>query len=331
MNSRPPPVASWRATTIQSYSSRRSSCWTPRPTRPAAALCSTPTPWTHRATRLSIGGRFRPAGSFWQSRSQRTAARTAACMFSGSPMGTEVESIIPRVQYPTGGGSVAWTPDSSAFWYTRYPGPEAPVTDQHYNVQVYFHRLGRAWTADPPGAGRQGRLGAHLGSLSEQRQRPALRPSPWWPAAMAEPSPTTSCGRMLRPSGWRTIQTRSSRRSWGPDDAIYGVSHAGAPNGKIVKLAGPATPGGLARAPTIVPEDPRASIRTDGLTSDIPSIVLTRDRLFLRELAGGPTRVRVFDRDGRPGGRHPPCRRSPTSGRWTPWPTDRSSSASRPT
>jgi len=39
----------------------------------------------------------------------------------------EIDAPIPRVQYPTAGGSVAWTADSKAFWYTRYPGDDAPV------------------------------------------------------------------------------------------------------------------------------------------------------------------------------------------------------------
>jgi prolyl oligopeptidase len=40
--------------------------------------------------------------------------------------GRDVGVVIPRVQYPTGGGSLAWRADSKAFWYTRYPGAERP-------------------------------------------------------------------------------------------------------------------------------------------------------------------------------------------------------------
>ena len=35
--------------------------------------------------------------------------------------GKELGDVIPRVNYPTAGGSVAWNADGSAFWYTRYP------------------------------------------------------------------------------------------------------------------------------------------------------------------------------------------------------------------
>ena len=36
--------------------------------------------------------------------------------------GKQVYEVLPRVQYPTGGGSLAWRADSKGFWYTRYPG-----------------------------------------------------------------------------------------------------------------------------------------------------------------------------------------------------------------
>ena len=56
--------------------------------------------------------------------------------------GKEIGRAIPRVQYPTGGGSVAWRADSKGFWYTRYPGPDRPAEEQHFFQQVYFHRMG---------------------------------------------------------------------------------------------------------------------------------------------------------------------------------------------
>jgi prolyl oligopeptidase len=215
--------------------------------------------------------------------------------------GNEVEPSIPRVQYPTAGGSIAWTPDSSAFWYTRYPGDEAPKADRRYNVQVYFHRLGRDWTADPLALGtKDGLERISEVFLSNDNARPAV-------IAMVARGDGGGFAHYLLRQDAPAIRVADYADQIvsavvGPNDAIYGVSHVGAPNGKIVKLVGPATTGGLAIAPVIVPEDPRASIRTDGVQLAIPSIVLTKDRLFLRELVGGPTVVRVFDHDGRPGG-----------------------------
>src|SRR3954451_4261542 len=37
--------------------------------------------------------------------------------------GTALGDVIPRVNGPTAGGSVAWNADSSGLYYTRYPYP----------------------------------------------------------------------------------------------------------------------------------------------------------------------------------------------------------------
>ena len=46
--------------------------------------------------------------------------------------GKETGEVITRVQYPTGGGSLAWAADGTGFYYTRYPGPERPAEEQHF-------------------------------------------------------------------------------------------------------------------------------------------------------------------------------------------------------
>lgn len=56
--------------------------------------------------------------------------------------GKEIDVAIPRVQYPTGGGSVSWAADGKGYYYTRYPAPgERAEADIHFYQQVYFHRL----------------------------------------------------------------------------------------------------------------------------------------------------------------------------------------------
>jgi prolyl oligopeptidase len=57
--------------------------------------------------------------------------------------GKELSDQIPRVQYPTGGGSSAWTADGSGVYYTRYPhAGERPEADLNFYQQIWFHRLG---------------------------------------------------------------------------------------------------------------------------------------------------------------------------------------------
>src|SRR4029077_8225232 len=38
--------------------------------------------------------------------------------------GKRLPDVIPRVQFPTAGGSVEWTADGTGFYYTRYPQPD---------------------------------------------------------------------------------------------------------------------------------------------------------------------------------------------------------------
>lgn len=45
--------------------------------------------------------------------------------------------------------SLAWLPDSSGFYYTRYPQPgSVPAGDEMYNRHVFFHALGHDWRDD---------------------------------------------------------------------------------------------------------------------------------------------------------------------------------------
>jgi prolyl oligopeptidase len=46
---------------------------------------------------------------------------------------------IPRMR----AASLAWLPDATGFYYSRYPAPgEVPQGEEHYHRAIYFHRLG---------------------------------------------------------------------------------------------------------------------------------------------------------------------------------------------
>ena len=54
--------------------------------------------------------------------------------------GKELTDVVPRVNFATGGGSIAWKADDSGFYYTRYPqGNERPADHANFYQQVYFH------------------------------------------------------------------------------------------------------------------------------------------------------------------------------------------------
>ncbi len=53
---------------------------------------------------------------------------------------------IPR----TRAADLAWLPDGTGFYYTRYPAPgEVPEGEEHYHRAIYFHRLGSNPAGDP--------------------------------------------------------------------------------------------------------------------------------------------------------------------------------------
>ena len=60
--------------------------------------------------------------------------------------GTHLSDRIPRMR----AASVSWVPDSTGFYYTRYPAPgEVPAGEEQYHRAIYFHRLGSDPSDDP--------------------------------------------------------------------------------------------------------------------------------------------------------------------------------------
>ncbi len=54
--------------------------------------------------------------------------------------------VIPRTRY----ASIAWLPDASGFFYSRYPTRgEVPDGEERYHRKIYEHRLGRPAALDP--------------------------------------------------------------------------------------------------------------------------------------------------------------------------------------
>ena len=77
--------------------------------------------------------------------------------YGTSPSGSEMSSlhiietktgtVLPDTIERTRAASVAWLPDNSGFYYTRYPEKgEVPAGQEMYNRHVFFHELG----AKPP-------------------------------------------------------------------------------------------------------------------------------------------------------------------------------------
>jgi prolyl oligopeptidase len=212
--------------------------------------------------------------------------------------GKEVDKTIPRVQYPTGGGSVAWRADGTGFWYTRYPGPEEAAERQHFYQQVYFHKIGDDPAKDAYVIGKDFPKVAEIVLDNRQNADHVV-------VAVANGDGGEYAHYVLGQDGSIKQVTRFADKvvaaTIGPDGAMYLISHQGAPHGKLLKLAPGDTD--LRHAKQIVAQSD-AVMQVGGEFGGSP-VVVTKNALYVRELVGGPSRVAIFDHDGAPRGTLP--------------------------
>lgn len=206
--------------------------------------------------------------------------------------GQEVDAPITGVQYPTAGGSMAWAADGKSFWYTRYPTAGA-AEDRHFFQHVYLHTLGKLAANDPDVLGKEiaDPKIAEIGLYDEF--------DPGNPTAVVENGDSGRYAVYAQDKGkWVKIASYDDHviaAVFGPDHALYIVSREGAPHSKILRLA----PGDfdLKHAKLLVPED-------DGTIAPVSEelvqpFTFSGDRLYVKKLVGGPSRVDVYDLGGK--------------------------------
>lgn len=198
--------------------------------------------------------------------------------------GKELADQIPRVQYPTGGGSAAWTADGSGVFYTRYPHPgERPQEDLNFYQQVWFHRLGSPVSEDKYELGRDFPRIAEIGLDKSSN-------GPWILATVANGDGGDFAHYLRDGDGkWHQItrfEDGIKGAKLGRDDALYLLSRKDAPRGKILRLA-LKTPD-LAKATLVVPE-------TEGVVEEFAP---TDTGLYVATLLGGPSELRYYQRRG---------------------------------
>jgi len=196
-----------------------------------------------------------------------------------------LNDVITRVQIPTGGGSFAWTENNDGVYYTRYPRPEeSPDEDLDFYQQVFLHKIGQPESEDTYVIGKD------------------------FPKIAECVMETTADGRTLLltvkngDGGEAAHYLRDPQNNWtqvtrfedeipeaklGPDHYLYLLSHQGAPLGKILRLP-PENPN-LSAAQLFVPEG----------SLSIQLFLPTQNYLYLAELDGGPSRLRVLDHQGK--------------------------------
>ncbi len=198
--------------------------------------------------------------------------------------GKALPDSIEHVQYPTAGGSAAWNADGTGIYYTRFPRKgEKPDADLNFYQQIYFHKVGTPDTQDTYSIGKEFPRIAEIKLESSRDGKLIL-------ATVANGDGGDFAHYLLGRDGtWKQLtkfedQIKAARL--GRDNALYLLSRADAPRGKILRMS--ADDPTLANATTIVP------------TGDavIQSMEPTGNALYVQDLLGGPSQIRRFNLDG---------------------------------
>ncbi len=233
--------------------------------------------------------------------------------------GKPVFETVRRVQGGTAGGSLAWSPTSDGFFYTRYPREgERPKQDLDFYVQVYFHALGRPDTQDTYEVGKEFPRIAEVLLESD--------PENGWVLASVQNGDggeymhflrvQTELGAPLRGEAganhgaWMQVtkfDDRIVQANLAPGGDLLLISRKHDRKGELKRLSrqhllSESGVVDLRAATSVVPPT------NDTLVSsffDDPSLLVTKNSLVLTYQLGGPSELRVFDHSGKPLGKPP--------------------------
>src|SRR5882724_2149355 len=204
--------------------------------------------------------------------------------FYETATGKALPDTIAHVQYPTAGGSAAWNADGTGVYYTRFPRKgERPDADLNFSQQVYFHKLGTPDTKDTYSIGKDFPRIAEIALAASRDGKYIL-------ATVANGDGGDFAHYLLGPDGnWKRLtqfndQIKAARI--GRDDALYLLSRADAPRGKIL------------RAALDKPKLANATVVVSSSEAVIQFMEPTAEAIYVGDLLGGPSQIRRFALDG---------------------------------
>src|ERR1041385_7345787 len=203
--------------------------------------------------------------------------------FFETDSGKELADKIPRVQFPTAGGSAAWTADGTALLYTRYPNEgERSEADLNFFQQVWIHRMGSEPGADKLEIGKDFPRIAEIALETDEH-------TPWILAVVANGDGGDFAHYVRDPAGkWQQItrfEDAVKAARLGRDGALYLLSLKDAPHGKILRL--PIQTGAalsLTQAKVVAPPG-------EGVIEDFAP---TDHGLYVANLLGGPSELLYY-------------------------------------
>lgn len=210
--------------------------------------------------------------------------------------GAKVHESIAHVNSGTAGGSLAWLPDSSGFYYTKHlkVAPEDPE-DHNVYQHVYLHRLGSPVTDDTY------ELGEGFPQISEI-QLVVDDASGRLLATVQEGDGGEFAHHLRATDGkWRQFSSfgdGTKQAVFGKDNDLLVVTLKNAPRGRILHV--PIGSLDIPNAKTLIAEG-KDTIVTSGIAFWGETTVLPlKDRLYVIYQLGGPSQLRAFDYDGQP-------------------------------
>jgi len=202
---------------------------------------------------------------------------------------------IAGVNSGTAGGSVAWLPDSSGFYYTKHfkvvPGKSA---DQSVYQHVYLHQLGTDESAD------RYELGKGFPQIAEIQLE--MDETGGHLLASVQEGDGGEFAHYLRnrDGSWRQFSSFGD----GTKQAVFGkhgellvVTLAGAPRGRIVRVGIETLD--VAAAPTLVPENDDTIVTSGVAFWGETTVLPAEDRIYVVYQLGGPSQLRAFDYSGK--------------------------------
>jgi len=236
----------------------------------------------------SFGGKY-VAAAISKNGSEDAEARVFE-VATGKPL----RDVVPRVNFATAGGSITWKFDNSGFYYTRYPqGNERAPEDANFYQQIYFHMLGTPSRQDVY------ILGRNFPRIAEI-QLHASDDGRWLLASVGNGDGGQFAHYLMDAQKHWTQLTHFEDgivavKFGVADAALYLLSRKDAPRGQILRL--PLSHLNLDEAQVVVPQTPGGPEEAD--RASIENFVPTSKRLYVIDIVGGPSRLRVFDKQGK--------------------------------
>jgi prolyl oligopeptidase len=208
--------------------------------------------------------------------------------------GKQLPDELPRVQYPTGGGSAAWNADGTGVFYTRYPHEgERPEQDLNFFQQVWFHRLGTPVSEDKLEIGKDFPRIAEIELDSSEDGH-------WLLASVANGDGGDFAHYVRNTEGkWQQVtrfEDGIKAVKLGRDGAMYMLSRHGAPKGKVLRLPFSAL---TQRAETTAALLAGASVIAPEGNGVVQELAPSDQGIYVNYLVGGPSELTYYPRQNR--------------------------------